>query len=84
MLTARDAVSDRVGALDSGADDYLTKPFSFAELLARIRAVARRGPVDRPTTLVVGDLKLDPADGASGGATPRSSCRRGSSPCSSC
>jgi two-component system OmpR family response regulator len=62
MLTARDAVSDRVGALDSGADDYLTKPFSFAELLARIRAVARRGPIDRPTTLVVGDLTLDPAE----------------------
>ncbi len=62
MLTARDAVSDRVGALDSGADDYLTKPFSFAELLARIRAVARRGPIDRPTTLVVSDLTLDPAE----------------------
>jgi two-component system, OmpR family, response regulator len=62
MLTARDAVSDRVGALDAGADDYLTKPFSFAELLARIRAVARRGPIDRPTTLVAGDLTLDPAE----------------------
>ena len=61
MLTARDAVSDRVGALDSGADDYLTKPFSFAELLARLRAVARRGPVARPTALDVGDLRLDPA-----------------------
>jgi two-component system, OmpR family, response regulator len=61
MLTARDAVNDRVGALDSGADDYLTKPFSFAELLARLRAVARRGPVERPTTLQVGDLRLDPA-----------------------
>ena len=62
MLTARDAVTDRVGALDSGADDYLTKPFSFAELLARLRAVARRGPIDRPTTLLVGDLRLDPAE----------------------
>ena len=61
MLTARDAVSDRVGALDAGADDYLTKPFSFAELLARLRAVARRGPVARPTALEVGDLRLDPA-----------------------
>jgi two-component system OmpR family response regulator len=61
MLTARDAISDRVGALDSGADDYLTKPFSFAELLARIRAVARRGVVERPAILTVGDLRLDPA-----------------------
>src|SRR5437763_9753041 len=61
MLTARDAITDRVSALDSGADDYLTKPFSFAELLARLRAVARRGPVERPTTLQVGDLTLDPA-----------------------
>jgi two-component system OmpR family response regulator len=61
MLTARDAVSDRVDGLDAGADDYLTKPFSYAELLARLRAVARRGPVERPTTLEVGDLRLDPA-----------------------
>jgi two-component system OmpR family response regulator len=61
MLTARDAVSDRVQGLDTGADDYVTKPFSFDELLARIRAVARRGPIERPTTLEVGDLRLDPA-----------------------
>jgi two-component system, OmpR family, response regulator len=61
MLTARDAVRDRVGGLDAGADDYLTKPFSIEELLARLRAVARRGPVERPTVVEVGDLRLDPA-----------------------
>src|SRR5436190_23136289 len=61
MLTARDAVDDRVAGLDAGADDYLTKPFSFAELLARLRALARRGGVERPATLEVGNLRLDPA-----------------------
>lgn len=61
MLTARDAIEDRVAGLDVGADDYLTKPFSFAELLARLRAIVRRGPVERPTVLEVGDLRLDPA-----------------------
>jgi two-component system OmpR family response regulator len=61
MLTARDAVEDRVRGLDQGADDYLTKPFSLAELLARLRALARRGPVERPSELEVGDLRLDPA-----------------------
>jgi two-component system OmpR family response regulator len=61
MLTARDAIEDRVRGLDSGADDYLTKPFSLAELLARLRALVRRGPVERPTVLEAGDLRLDPA-----------------------
>jgi two-component system, OmpR family, response regulator len=61
MLTARDAVEDRVAGLDAGADDYLTKPFSFAELLARLRALARRGGVERPAELEVGELRLDPA-----------------------
>ena len=60
VVTARDAVEDRVALLDLGADDYLTKPISFDELLARIRAVVRRGRPPRPTTLVVRDLVLDP------------------------
>jgi two-component system, OmpR family, response regulator len=61
MLTARDAVGDRVAGLDAGADDYLTKPFSFAELLARLRALARRPPLERPAVLEVGDLRMDPS-----------------------
>jgi two-component system OmpR family response regulator len=61
MLTARDAVEDRVTGLNAGADDYLVTPFSFAELVARVRALARRGPVKRPVMLEVGDLRLDRA-----------------------
>jgi two-component system OmpR family response regulator len=61
MLTARGTVDDRVAGLDSGADDYLVKPVSLRELLARLRALARRGAPERPTELRVGDLLLDPA-----------------------
>ena len=64
MLTARDAVQDRVRGLDAGADDYLVKPFALAELLARVRSLTRRGPLERPTVLQVGDLTLDPASRA--------------------
>jgi two-component system, OmpR family, response regulator len=60
MLTARDAVRDRVAGLDAGADDYLVKPFSFAELHARLRSLARRPPLERPAVAKVGDLRLDP------------------------
>jgi two-component system, OmpR family, response regulator len=60
MLTARDTVPDRVRGLDAGADDYLTKPFALAELFARLRALTRRDPLERPVTLQVGDLSLDP------------------------
>src|SRR5262249_38750055 len=61
MLTARGALEDRVAGLDGGADDYLTKAFSFAELLARVRALARRVQGERPAVIEVGDLRLDPA-----------------------
>ncbi len=61
MLTARGALEDRVAGLDGGADDYLTKPFSFAELQARLRALVRRGEAERPPLIAVGELRLDPA-----------------------
>jgi two-component system, OmpR family, response regulator len=61
MLTALDSVEDRVLGLDTGADDYLVKPFAFAELLARLRAVSRRREPERPSVLEIGNLRLDPA-----------------------
>jgi two-component system, OmpR family, response regulator len=61
MLTARGRVDDRIRGLDAGADDYLAKPFDFGELLARVRALIRRGPSERPASLHVGDLTVDPA-----------------------
>jgi DNA-binding response OmpR family regulator len=61
MLTARDAETDQIRALDTGADDYLTKPFSYAVLVARLRALVRRGAVERPVVVEAGDLRLDPA-----------------------
>jgi two-component system OmpR family response regulator len=61
VLTARDAIDDRVTGLDLGGDDYMTKPFAFPELLARLRALMRRGARERPAVLTVGDLTLDPA-----------------------
>ena len=61
MLTAKDAIADRVTGLDAGADDYLTKPFDFVELLARVRALVRRGAVERPAVIQVGELTLNPS-----------------------
>jgi two-component system OmpR family response regulator len=61
LLTARDSVVDRVDGLDAGADDYLTKPFALVELFARVRALVRRAPAERPAIITIGDLTLDPA-----------------------
>src|SRR4030081_3197504 len=59
ILTARDAVADKIGNFEAGADDYLTKPFAFAELLVRVKALLRRGPLDRSSVIRVADLELD-------------------------
>src|SRR3989440_7002004 len=61
MLTGRESIDDRVAGFDSGADDYLIKPFSFRELLARLRALVRRGGGERPAVLVAANLRMDPA-----------------------
>ena len=82
MLTARDSVEDRVRGLDGGADDYLTKPFSLAELTARLRALVRRGPIERPAVLEVGDLRLDPATREVWRGEVEIALRRASSSCS--
>ena len=72
MLTAKDGEWDEVEALDTGADDYLTKPFSYAVLVARLRALLRRGSGQRPAVLAAGDLRLDPSQpSGSGAATTR-------------
>ena len=74
FLTARDAVDDRVRGLDAGADDYLVKPFSFSELLARLRATTRRTPAERSTILEVGSCGSIPRRDERGGARRSSSC----------
>ena len=75
MLTARDAIDDRVQGLDSGADDYLVKPFSFVELLARVRAMSRRGPIQRTVMLEVGDFAWTRPATRCGAETRRSTSR---------
>ena len=74
MLTARTDVTDRIRGLDAGADDYLVKPFDFGELLARLRALLRRGPIERPPTMAIGDLRIAMVGGRSIG--PRRSSAR--------
>jgi hypothetical protein len=84
MLTAKDGVWDEVEGLDTGADDYLTKPFSYAVLIARLRALRRRGARARPTVLEAGDLRLDPATRRVGCVTTRSPHVAGSRSSSTC
>ena len=86
MLTAKDGEWDEAEVLDTGADDYLTKPFSYAVLVARLRALLRRGARPRPTVLEAGDLRLDPATrrvwrGDADRAHPRASSRCSSTCC---
>src|SRR4051794_6685208 len=82
MLTARDSVEDRVEGLEGGADDYVAKPFAFAELIARLRALGRRGPIERPVILEAGGPPLDPSARAAAPGGGRRPCtpprRRGS------
>ncbi len=85
MLTARGEIRDRVRGLDAGADDYLAKPFAFDELIARLRAMLRRGQVERPSVLIVGSMRLDPATRrVSVGRSSRYRSRAGHSPSWSC
>ena len=84
MLTAKDGELDEAEALDTGADDFLSKPFSYVVLVARLRALMRRGAPRGRRCCVAGDIELDPADpDLHASAAPRSSSRRASSPCSS-
>ena len=84
MLTGRDAPADVVRGLDSGADDYLAKPFAIDVFLARIRSVSRRGVIPRPVILKIADLKLDPASHVVTRAENPSASRRVNTPCSNC
>lgn len=84
MLTARDTVDDKIAGLDAGADDFLTKPFAFRELLARLRALLRRGPHVWPSIITVADLRIDTGSHGVERGDERSRCRPNRTPCSNC